>query len=305
MFPPPEQNILQNELHQRSKIFVSGHRGLVGSAIVRHLTERGYRQLCLADRQQLDLRQQPQVDEWFASQRPEYVIHAAGKVGGIKANSEFPADFVYDNLLIQATVLRAAWQFGVKKLLYLGSSCIYPRDCPQPIKEEYLLTGKLEPTNQAYAIAKLSGLLSCQAYRDQYGCSFISAMPTNLYGPGDNFNLHDSHVVPALLRKFHEARLSGAPMSRSGVPGNPSASSFTSTIWLAPACSCSNGMTSVTPSTWGPARTSRLLNSLRDYRRSSIRGLISCTMPASPMGLPGSCWTSAESINWAGAIKRN
>jgi len=193
-----------------SRIYVSGHRGLVGSAICRRLAADGYQNVLTASRDQLDLRDQAAVSCWFAEQQPEYVIHVAGKVGGIEANRAYPAEFLYDNLMIHATVLQAAWRHKTKKLLYLGSSCIYPRDCPQPIKEEYLLTGPLEVTNEAYAIAKIAGLKSCQAYRRQYDCHFISAMPTNLYGPGDNFDLETSHVLPALIRKFHEAKLSGS-----------------------------------------------------------------------------------------------
>ena len=198
-------------LTKDSRIYVSGHRGLVGSAVVRHLQDAGFRHILTATRQQVDLRQQDAVDTWFADQRPEYVVHVAGTVGGIQANATRPAEFLYDNLMIHATVLRAAWQHGVQKLLYLGSSCIYPRDCPQPIKEEYLLTGPLEATNEAYAIAKIAGLMSCQAYRRQHGCRFISAMPTNLYGPHDNFDLQDSHVLPALIRKFYNSRIAGEP----------------------------------------------------------------------------------------------
>lgn len=193
-----------------SRIFVSGHRGLVGSAIVRCLEQSGYTNILTATRSEVDLRNQTAVSEWFAAQKPEYVIHVAGTVGGIVANATRPADFLYDNLMIHATVLRAAFENETKKLLYLGSSCIYPRDCDQPIKEEYMLTGPLEVTNQAYAIAKIAGVMSCAAYREQHGCNFVSAMPTNLYGPNDNFDLENSHVLPALLRKFHEAKESGA-----------------------------------------------------------------------------------------------
>jgi len=188
------------------RIFVAGHRGLVGSALCRRLAAEGCPHVLTATRQQLDLRDQQAVNSWFAEHRPEYIFLAAGTVGGIHANSTRPAEFIYDNLMIHATVLHAAWQHEVKKVLYLGSSCIYPRECPQPIREEYLLTGKLEPTNIAYAVAKIAGVISCQAYRTQYGCNFISAMPTNLYGPNDNFDLNSSHVLPALVRKFHEAR---------------------------------------------------------------------------------------------------
>lgn len=179
---------------------------MVGSAVVRRLQRDGFGQVLTATRQEVDLRDQDAVDAWFDAHRPQYVVHVAGTVGGIHANASRPADFLYDNILIHATVLRAAWRTGVEKLLYLGSSCIYPRDCPQPIKEEYLMTGPLERTNDAYAIAKISGLMSCEAYRRQHGCNFISAMPTNLYGPNDNFDLQGSHVLPALVRKFHECR---------------------------------------------------------------------------------------------------
>ena len=197
-------------LQYNSRIFITGHRGLVGSALLRALEAEGFTQVLTAGREELDLRDQRAVSDWFAEQRPEFVIHAAGKVGGIQANSEYPADFLYENTLIHATVLHASRETGVEKLLYLGSSCIYPRECPQPMKEEYLLTGPLEQTNYAYAIAKITGLLACRAYRQQYGCDFISAMPTNLYGPGDNFHPENSHVLPAMIRRFHEAKLAGA-----------------------------------------------------------------------------------------------
>lgn len=192
-----------------ARIFITGHRGMVGSAITRYLKSKGFSNLLLASRQELDLKSQAQVNEWFAKNRPEYVFHVAGTVGGILANSTRPAEFLYDNIMLQANVLEASQKNGVKKLLYLGSSCIYPRDCPQPIKEEYLLTGPLEQTNYAYALAKISGVKACQAYRQQYGSDFISAMPTNLYGTGDNFDLKNSHVLPALMRKFHEAKQRG------------------------------------------------------------------------------------------------
>ncbi|MCA8987084.1 MAG: GDP-L-fucose synthase [Planctomycetaceae bacterium] len=192
-----------------SPIFVTGHRGLVGSSIVRHLETLGFSRILTAGRDVLDLRDAWSVSKWFADNRPRYVIHAAGKVGGIWANQSQQADFLHDNTLLHTSVLRAAMEAEVEKLLYLGSSCIYPRDCPQPIKEEYLLQGPLERTNYGYAIAKISGLLACQAYRDQYGCHFITAMPTNLYGPNDNFHTEYSHVLPALIRRFHEARQAG------------------------------------------------------------------------------------------------
>jgi len=190
-------------------IYVAGHRGLVGSSVVRHLEAAGFTNVSTATRDALDLRDQRAVNEWFAAHRPEYVYLVAGTVGGIVANSTRPAEFIYDNLMIHATVVHAAHTTGVNKLLYLGSSCIYPRACPQPMREEYLLSGALEPTNESYAVAKIAGVKLCQAYRRQYGANFISAMPTNLYGPGDNFDLQSSHVIPALIRKFHDAKLQG------------------------------------------------------------------------------------------------
>jgi GDP-L-fucose synthase len=190
------------------RVFVAGHGGLVGSAVVRRLS-REHQTLLTATRDQLDLRDQAAVDYWFRANRPDYVYLVAGTVGGIMANSTRPAEFIYDNLMIHATVVQSAYRFGVKKLLYLGSSCIYPREAPQPMAESCLLTGSLEPTNEFYAIAKIAGIKLCQGYRRQYGCNFISAMPTNLYGPNDNFDLNGSHVLPAMIRKFHEGRLSG------------------------------------------------------------------------------------------------
>ncbi|MEM8960869.1 MAG: GDP-L-fucose synthase [Acidobacteriota bacterium] len=187
-------------------IYVAGHRGLVGSAILRRLDTAGFRNVLTATRDELDLRDQRAVDEWFAHHRPAHVFLVAGTVGGILANSTRPAEFIYDNMMIHGTVVHAAYRHGVEKLLYLGSSCIYPRACPQPIREDYLLTGPLEPTNEPYAIAKIAGIRLCRAYRQQYGCNFISAMPTNLYGPNDNFDLASSHVLPALMRKLHDAR---------------------------------------------------------------------------------------------------
>jgi GDP-L-fucose synthase len=197
------------ELGPDARVYVAGHGGLVGSAVVRRLQAEGFRNLLTATRDQLDLRDQAAVNYWFRANRPEYVFLVAGTVGGILANSTRPAEFIYDNMMIHATVVHAAHLYGVKKLLYLGSSCIYPRECAQPIREEYLLTGLLEQTNEPYALAKIAGIKLCQAYRRQYGHDFISAMPTNLYGPFDNFDLQSSHVLPAMIRKFHDARVEG------------------------------------------------------------------------------------------------
>ncbi|MFP5489828.1 MAG: GDP-L-fucose synthase family protein [Acidimicrobiia bacterium] len=193
-------------MDRSARVYVAGHRGLVGSALVRHLEAEGFTNILTATRDQVDLRDQSEVSHWFKANRPDYVFLVAGTVGGILANSTRPAEFIYDNLMIHGTVVHSAHETGVTKLLYLGSSCIYPRDATQPITEEQLLTGPLESTNEWYAIAKIAGIKLCQAYRRQYGCDFISAMPTNLYGPGDNFDLDSSHVIPALMRKFHDAK---------------------------------------------------------------------------------------------------
>lgn len=203
-----------------ARIYIAGHRGMVGSALVRLLQAKGYRNLLCRTSQELDLRDSRQVEHFFAETNPEYVMIAAAKVGGILANSSFPAEFLYENLAIQTNLIHQAYLHRVKKLLLLGSSCIYPRDCPQPIREEYLLTGLLEPTNEWYAIAKIAGVKMCQAYRRQYGCDFIAAMPTNLYGHNDNFDLTTAHVLPALIRRFHEAKDISEPPTLWGT-GSP------------------------------------------------------------------------------------
>jgi GDP-L-fucose synthase len=197
-------------VEKNAKIYVAGHRGMVGSAIFRKLQAEGYPNLLVRSSQELDLRNQQAVADFFASEKPDYVFLAAAKVGGIVANNTYRADFLYENLAIQNNVIHQAYLHGVKKLLFLGSSCIYPKLAPQPLKEEYLLTGLLEPTNEPYAIAKIAGIKLCDAYRDQYGCNFISVMPTNLYGYNDNYHPENSHVLPALIRKFHEAKTNGA-----------------------------------------------------------------------------------------------
>lgn len=206
---------------RHSRIYVAGHRGLVGSAIVRRLKSAGYDNLILKTRAELDLTDQSAVEQFYAQTKPEFVVVAAAKVGGIYANSTAPADFLRDNLAIQLNVIDGAYRHGVQRLLFLGSSCIYPRLAPQPINEDSLLTGPLEPTNEWYAIAKISGLKMCEAYRKQYGFDAFSAMPTNLYGPGDNFDLKGSHVIPALIRKFHEAKVANAPSVEVWGTGKP------------------------------------------------------------------------------------
>ena len=192
-----------------ARIFVAGHRGMVGSAIVRKLTELGYTNIITIAKIKCNLTDQSEVDNFFNKQRPEYVFLAAAKVGGIKANNEMKGDFIYENIMIQSNIVKSSKDYNVKKLIFLGSSCIYPKMSPQPIKEEYLLTGSLEPTNDAYAIAKIAGIKMCQSFNQQYGTNFISVMPTNLYGPNDNYDLNNSHVLPAMIRKFHEAKLEG------------------------------------------------------------------------------------------------
>ena len=212
---------IQPGMRPDSRIYVAGHSGLVGSAIVRALLSHGFNNLVLRTQTELDLCDQQAVSAFFAAEKPEYVFLAAAKVGGIHANDTYPADFIRDNLLIQSNVIDAAYKHGCKKLLFLGSSCIYPKRCPQPIKEEYLLTGPLEPTNEWYAIAKIAGIKMCRAYRKQYGFDAIAAMPTNLYGPGDNFHPENSHVLPALIRRFHEAKETGTPSVAVWGTGTP------------------------------------------------------------------------------------
>lgn len=208
-------------MRKQSKIYVAGHRGLVGSAIVRKLLAEGYENLLLRTKAELNLLCQSAVETFFEREKPEHVFLAAAKVGGILANKMEKADFIYENLQIQNNIVHSAWKNGVTKLLFLGSSCIYPKMCVQPIKEEYLMTGPLEETNDAYALAKIAGIKMCQSYNAQYGTNFISVMPTNLYGPNDNFDLESSHVLPAMIRKFHEAKLAGAPQVTLWGTGTP------------------------------------------------------------------------------------
>ncbi|GHA58465.1 GDP-L-fucose synthase [Pontibacter akesuensis] len=208
-------------MHQDSKVYVAGHRGMVGSAIVRKLEAAGFSNIITRTSSELDLRNQAAVGQFFEQEKPEYVFLAAAKVGGIHANNVYRAEFLYDNLMIEANIIHAAYVNSVEKLMFLGSSCIYPKMAPQPLKEEYLLTGPLEPTNEPYAIAKIAGIKLCEAYRDQYGCNFISVMPTNLYGYNDNYDLQNSHVLPALIRKFHEAKESGAKTVSVWGTGSP------------------------------------------------------------------------------------
>lgn len=208
-------------MDKTDKIYIAGHRGLVGGAIYRLLQKEGYTNLVTRTSSEMDLREHAPVAAFYQTEKPDYVFFAAAKVGGIYANNTYPAEFIYDNLCIQNNLIHEAYRNGVTKLLFLGSSCIYPKNCPQPIKEEYLLTGELEPTNEAYAIAKIAGIKMCQYYKKQYGSRFISAMPTNLYGPGDNYDLQNSHVLPALIRKFHEAKLKNEPTVTVWGTGTP------------------------------------------------------------------------------------
>ncbi|MCK8492137.1 MULTISPECIES: GDP-L-fucose synthase [Spirosoma] len=208
-------------MEKQARIYVAGHRGMVGSALVRKLHAEGYENILVRTSSELDLRNQAAVATFFAEEKPDYVFLAAAKVGGIMANNIYRAEFLYDNLLIESNIIHSAYETGVKKLLFLGSSCIYPKMAPQPLKEEYLLSGFLEPTNEPYAIAKITGIKLCEAYRSQYGANFISAMPTNLYGPNDNYDLQGSHVLPAMIRKFHEAKINDQPTVELWGTGSP------------------------------------------------------------------------------------
>jgi GDP-L-fucose synthase len=208
-------------MNKNSKIYIAGHKGMVGSALIRLLESRGFENIVYRTSKKLDLKNQDAVTEFYEAEKPDYVFVAAAKVGGIHANNTFRAEFLYDNLAIAMNVIHGAYKCGVKKLLFLGSSCIYPKDAPQPLKEEYLLTGPLEITNEPYAISKIAGIKLCETYRDQYGCNFVSAMPTNLYGPNDNYDLKNSHVLPALIRKFHEAKVNNQPQVEIWGSGKP------------------------------------------------------------------------------------
>lgn len=221
MFFSPKERSEKNQMNKQSKIYIAGHRGMVGSAIYRLLQKEGYNNIVVKSSSELDLRNQQAVNDFFAKEQPEYVFLAAARVGGIHANNTYRAEFLYDNLMIESNIIHAAYTSKVSKLLFLGSSCIYPKMAPQPLKEEYLLSGLLEHSNEPYAIAKIAGIKLCEAYRDQYGCNFISAMPTNLYGPNDNYNLQNSHVLPALIRKFHEAKEQNSPSVEIWGTGTP------------------------------------------------------------------------------------
>ena len=208
-------------MDKNAKIYVAGHRGLVGSALMRQLVVQGYTNVVTRTHAELDLTKQQLVTDFFAKEKPEYVFLAAAKVGGIHANNTYPAEFIHENLAIQSNVIHQSYLAGVKRLLFLGSSCIYPRDCPQPIKEDYLLTSDLEPTNRPYALAKIAGIEMCWSYNRQYGAQYLAVMPTNLYGPGDNYHLENSHVIPALIRKFHEAKVNNQPVVTVWGTGTP------------------------------------------------------------------------------------
>lgn len=208
-------------MQKDSRIYVAGHRGLVGSALIRSLQKQGYTKLITRTHADLELTDQNSVEDFFTREKPEYVLLAAAKVGGINANNTYPAEFIHQNIIIQDNIIHQSWKNGVKRLLFLGSSCIYPKECPQPIKEEYLMTGPLEPTNRPYAVAKIAGIETCWAYNRQYNTRYIAAMPTNLYGPGDNYDLQNSHVLPALIRKMHEAKMNNADKVVAWGTGTP------------------------------------------------------------------------------------
>jgi len=232
---------LKVSMQQQDKIYIAGHRGMVGSAITRRLQKEGFTNLVSKTSAELDLKNQVAVQAFFEKERPDYVFLAAAKVGGIMANNIYRGEFLYDNLMIQSNTIDAAYRSGVKKLMFLGSSCIYPKMAPQPLKEEYMLTGLLEPTNEPYAIAKIAGIKMCDAYRSQYGCNFISVMPTNLFGPNDNYDLNTSHVLPALIHKFHEAKMNNAPFVTIWGSGKPAGNSSMPTISQTPVFfSCRN-----------------------------------------------------------------
>jgi GDP-L-fucose synthase len=221
-------------MNKDAKIYVAGHRGLVGSAIVRRLRQQGYTNIICRTHAELDLSRQAPVEEFFSAVKPDYVFLAAARVGGIYANSTYPAEFAYSNFQIQCNVIHAAYLNSTKKLCFLGSSCIYPKYALQPMREDFLMTGELEPTNQAYAIAKIGGIIMCQSYNEQYGTEFISVMPTNLFGPGDNYHPENSHVLPALIRRFHEAKEAGSPEVIIWGTGNPNVNFSIPTIWPMP-----------------------------------------------------------------------
>jgi GDP-L-fucose synthase len=276
-------------LSSSDRVYVAGHRGLVGSALWRLLDARGFRHLIGRSSAELDLRDRDAVWRFFAGERPDVVVIAAAKVGGIAVNASQPAEFLSDNLRIQTNLLDAAAEHGVRRLLFLGSSCIYPKFTPQPISEHAPLTGPLEPISHAYAIANIVGVLGVQAIRREYGLPYISAMPTNLYGPNDNFDPATSHVLPALIRRFHEAKQTGAPSVTVWAAGGRDGSSCTSTTWRGPVCSCWRATTRKPRSTSGQARTSRSGSSPSSWPASSAIAARSSSTPANPTARRASC----------------